>query len=166
MPSIEYYPPIEANQIAIEGGDRLTFSTIVDGETLRRVSDTIDGYVPGGGVWLEATGQTVGDAVADLATIALDDGAAYTVEAVFTGSDGAGFGVTYKRTANVYRTGGGNATHTSGSPNDDVDVDGGDTDTTATIYVTGSDANVSLRVDGKAGLTIDWRVAYRLIKHN
>jgi hypothetical protein len=120
----------------------------------------------GASSWSEATGQTVGDVVADLASADLDDDAAYTVEAVFTGSDGAGFGVTYKRTANAYRTGGGNATLTAPGSVDEVDVDAGDVDVTALIRVSGADDKVYFRVDGKAALTIDWRVAYRLIKHS
>lgn len=118
--------------------------------------------------WTDATGQTVGATSLDVAqTEDLDDDSNYAVEAVFVGFDSVTpTPVTYRRTGSVFRTGGGFATHASGSPVDDVDIDGGDPAITATIRVSGADSKVYFRATGKAGITIDWRCWYRVTKHS
>jgi hypothetical protein len=121
------------------------------------------GGAAGPGLWTTIAGQTVDATPLDLgSTPELLDDSAYAIEAVFSGTDGAGLAVTYKRTANVYRDGG-FAQLAPFSPVAEVDIDnGGATD--ATIAVGGSDNLAYFRVTGLGGTTIEWSVAYRMLR--
>jgi len=116
--------------------------------------------------WDEATGQTVGAVNVDLASVDLADDTAYAVEASFVAFDSTTpKAIAYQRIGCVYRSGGGNAAHASGSPLDQADIDGGGA-TDAEIRVTGSDGKVYFRVTGEAAKTYDWRCWYRLTPHS
>lgn len=112
--------------------------------------------------WRDQTGDATPKNIGS--TGELLDASAHTVEAVFQGTDGAGLAVTYKRTANVYRTGGGFAQLAPFSPVAEVDIDGGGA-TDATIVVTGADNQAYFQVTGLGGTTINWSVAYRVLRH-
>lgn len=124
------------------------------------------GRISAASQWTGTTAETANETPANIAaTSELEDDASYMIEAVFSGSDGAGLSVAYKRSAAVYRTGGGVAQLGAFSPVAEVDIDGGGA-TDATIWVSGADNKAYMRVTGLPATTIKWQVAFRTLRNS